>query len=133
MVTYLIMKPSYAAAAVLFLFAVSVGLVAGEEPPVPKLPHVASGKLTDSGLDYKSPGPKEGYVPDKETAIKIAEVILFRHPSAGEKTIVAQRPYVVTEDGSIWWVCGTLREGMLGSSFKIAISRQTAAVLYLEL
>jgi NTF2 fold immunity protein of polymorphic toxin system component len=125
------MKVSYAGTAVFFIFSVSVGIVVGQEPSVPKLPHVSSGKLTKSGLDYQMPGPKEGYVPDKETAIKIAEVVLFRLTS--EKTITRQRPYVVTQDENIWWVCGTGRPDELGSLFKIAISKQTAAVLYLEL
>ena len=69
-------------------------------------------------------------MPDKDTAIKVAEVILFR--LYGEKNITSQKPYVVTKDENIWWVCGTLKEGLLGSSFKIAISQQTSAVLYLE-
>ena len=81
-------------------------------------------------LGLQSAGPKEGYVPDKDTAIKIAEVILFR--LYGERDVTSQKPYVVTEDENIWWVCGTLKKDELGSSFTIAISRQTAAVLYLE-
>ncbi len=99
----------------------------GQSPTVPKLPHVASGALTEHGLDYKVPGPKEGLVPDKETAIRIAEVILFR--LYGEKSITEQRPYVVTEDENIWWVCGTLHTDF-GSAFRIFISRQTGAILY---
>jgi hypothetical protein len=116
--------------AVIALLSVSIAAAVGQSPSVPKLPHVASGKMTPLGLDYKVPLPKEGLVPDKETAIKIAEVILFR--LYGEKNITTQKPYVVTQDENIWWVCGTLKEGMLGSSFKIAISQQTAAILYLE-
>jgi hypothetical protein len=107
-----------------------VGVALGQTPSVPKLPHVPSGKMTKWGLDYKVPLPKEGLVPDKGTAIKIAEVILFR--LYGQENITSQKPYVVTQDENIWWVCGTLKEGMLGSSFKIAISQQTAAILYLE-
>jgi hypothetical protein len=109
---------------------ISAAIALGQEPSVPKLPHVPTGKMTASGLDYKVPLPKEGLVPDKDTAIKVAEVILFR--LYGERNITAQKPYVVTKDENIWWVCGTLKEGLLGSSFKIAISQQTAAVLYLE-
>jgi len=112
------------------LMFVSVAAALGQTPAVPKLPHVPSGKMTKWGLDYKVPGPKEGLVPDKETAIKLAEVILFR--LYGQENITSQKPYVVTQDENIWWVCGTLKEGMLGSSFKIAISQQTAAILYLE-
>ena len=100
----------------------------GQGPSVPKLPHVPTGKMSASGLDYKVPFPKEGLIPDKETAIKVAEVILFR--LYGEKNITAQRPYSVTKDESIWWVCGASPPA-LGSSFKIAISQQTGAILYL--
>ena len=98
-------------------------------PSLPKLPHVHSGQMTPHGLDYKVPLPKEGLVPDKATAVKIAEVILFR--LYGEDSITHQRPYVVTEDENIWWVCGTLSGDGFGSAFRIAISRQTAAILYL--
>ena len=113
--------------AVFLIFASGVAL--GQTPSVPKLPHVPSGKMTKWGLDYKVPGPKEGLIPDKETAIKLAEVILFR--LYGEKNITAQKPYRVTKDENIWWVCGAPPPA-LGSSFKIAISQQTGAVLYLE-
>jgi hypothetical protein len=80
--------------------------------------------------DYKVPLPKEGLVPDKETAIKIAEVVLFRLYC--EEGIVAQRPYKVKEDDDIWWISGTLRENEFGSAFNIAISKQTGAILHLE-
>ncbi len=80
--------------------------------------------------DYKVPLPKEGLVPDKETAIKIAKVMLFR--LYGEEGIVAQRPYKVKEDADIWWISGTLKENEFGSAFNIAISKQTGAILHLE-
>ena len=113
--------------AVFLIFASGVTL--GQTPSVPKLSHVPSGKMTKWGLDYKVPGPKEGLVPEKETAIKLAEVILFR--LYGEKNITAQKPYRVTKDENIWWVCEATPPA-LGSSFKIAISQQTGAILYLE-
>ena len=116
--------------AVIILLSVSIAVVLGQSPSVSKLPHVPTGKMTPLGLDYKVPLPKEGLVPDKDTAIKIAEVILFR--LYGERNVTSQKPYVVTEDENIWWVCGTLKKDDLGSSFTIAIARQTAAVLYLE-
>jgi|SRR6266850_2047982 len=108
---------------------ISAASVIAQEPSVPKLPHVPTGKMTASGLDYKVPLPKEGLVPDKETTIKVAEVILFR--LYGEKNITAQKPYSVTKAENIWWVCGAPPPA-LGSSFKIAISQQTGGILYLE-
>jgi NTF2 fold immunity protein len=80
--------------------------------------------------DYQVPLPKEGLVPDKETAIKIAEVILFR--LYGEEDIIAERPYKVKQEDDIWWISGTLKENGFGSAFNIAISKQTGAVLHLE-
>jgi len=74
--------------------------------------------------------PKEGFVPDRETAIKIAEVVLFR--LLGERTIVNQRPYIVKEDDGIWWISGTVREGEFGVAFKIGISKHTAAIVHLS-
>jgi hypothetical protein len=81
-----------------------------------------------SGND-RYPLPKEGLVPDKETAIKIAEAVLFR--LYGEDSIKGQRPYVVKEADYIWWISGTLPKGNYGSVFNIGISKHTAAILRL--
>ena len=80
--------------------------------------------------DYQIPLPKEGLVPDRETAIKIAEVILFR--LYGEEDIIAERPYKVKQEDDTWWISGTLKDNGFGSVFNIAISKQTAAVSHLE-
>ena len=52
------------------------------------------------------PSPKDGLVPDADTAIKIAVVVWSR--TYGEREIAAQKPYRVTltEDG-IWIVQGS--------------------------
>ena len=76
------------------------------------------------------PLPNEGLVPDKETAIKIAEVVLFR--LYGEEDIIAQRPYKVKKRDDIWWISGTLKPNEFGSAFNIAISKQTGGILHLE-
>ncbi|MDQ3199862.1 MAG: YbbC/YhhH family protein [Verrucomicrobiota bacterium] len=81
-------------------------------------------------LDYRVPLPKEGLVPDKETAIQIAEIVLFR--LYGKENIIAQRPYEVKEEDYIWWISGTLKGNAMGSPNKIAISKQTGAVLHVE-
>lgn len=79
---------------------------------------------------HRLPLPKEGLVPDRETAIKIAEVVVSR--LYGERTIISQRPYQVREEGDIWLVGGTLKEGDLGSAFAVAISKQTGAILKVD-
>ena len=85
--------------------------------------------LPKAVLGDRYPGSKEGLVPDKETAIKIAEAVLFR--LYGEDTIKLQRPYVVKEEDYIWWISGTLPKDSFGIVFKIGISKQTAAILHL--
>jgi hypothetical protein len=84
---------------------------------------------TDLSGNDRYPLPKEGLVPDKETAIKIAEAVLFR--LYGENSIKGQRPYVVREDDYIWWISGTLPKDNFGNVFNIGISKHTAAVLRL--
>ena len=88
-----------------------------------------AGPPKDLSADYRTPLPKEGLVPDKETAIKIAEVVLFR--LYGEQNIIRQRPYTVKEEDYIWWVSGTLPKDSYGTVFNIGISKQTAAILHL--
>ena len=51
--------------------------------------------------------PKAGYVPDSETAIKIAEAVLV--PVYGEKQIRSEEPFVAELKGDVWTVGGTLR------------------------
>jgi hypothetical protein len=87
-------------------------------------------RQSDPLSDYQVPLPKEGLVPDKETAIKIAEVVLFRLYT--EPEIIWQRPYAVKLENDVWLISGTMPHDMMGSVFKIAISKQTGEVLHLE-
>ncbi len=97
----------------------SLGQTAPSTPSPPK----------DLSADYRTPLPKEGLVPDKETAIKIAEVVLFR--LYGEQDTIRQRPYTVKEEDYIWWISGTLPRDSYGTVFNIGISKHTAAILHL--
>ncbi len=55
---------------------------------------------------------KDGYVPDKETAIKIAEVVWVR--IYGEN-VLNKRPFKATlRPDSVWLVEGTLKPNLLG-------------------
>jgi hypothetical protein len=71
---------------------------------------------------------KGGLVPDKETAIRIAEASLF--PIYGEKAIREQRPYqVILKDGK-WTIDGAHpSRGFVGGSFHIVILQYDARVL----
>jgi NTF2 fold immunity protein of polymorphic toxin system component len=56
-----------------------------------------------AGQSYK---PKEGYVPDSATAVKIAEAVLV--PVYGKKQIESEQPFTAKLETDIWTVSGTL-------------------------
>src|SRR5260370_41315160 len=68
----------------------------------------------------KDPWKEPGLVPDKETAIKIAEAVVF--PIYGEEDIKKERPYSVTLENGFWRVVGTMSEGLAGGTFYVVIS-----------
>jgi hypothetical protein len=51
--------------------------------------------------------PKEGFVPDSATAVKIAEAVLI--PVYGKKKIESERPFKATLENGVWTIDGTLR------------------------
>jgi hypothetical protein len=57
--------------------------------------------------------PKEGYVRDAETAIKIAEAVLS--PIYGIDKVEQERPFVAKLKGSIWHVRGALNRDPSGT------------------
>lgn len=50
--------------------------------------------------------PKQGYVPNSTTAVKIAEAVLI--PVYGATKIASERPFTATLKAGIWTVQGTL-------------------------
>ena len=54
--------------------------------------------------NYKPPA---GYVPDSETAVRVAEAVLA--PVYGKKQIESERPFKAELKNSTWTVTGTLR------------------------
>lgn len=53
--------------------------------------------------------PKDGFVPDKETAIRIAEAVWI--PIYGEDQINNEKPFKATLRNGVWLVEGSLPEG----------------------
>jgi hypothetical protein len=81
----------------------------------------------------QSPKPRDGYVPDEKTAIRIAEAVLS--PIYGEDKIIHERPFHATLNGDVWIVTGTLEQpkqpGLIrdGGVAEIRIDMHTAAIL----
>ena len=53
--------------------------------------------------------PSEGYVPDQQTAERIAEAVLM--PIYGEQSIASERPFTARLKDGIWTVVGTMPAG----------------------
>ena len=66
-------------------------------------------------------------IPDKETAIKVAEVILKKR--YGEKNIERQQPFEVYLKNNVWIITGTLKDSSDGGVAYIEIQKLDCKVL----
>jgi len=72
--------------------------------------------------------PKDGYVPDAKTAIKIAVAVW--EPIYGEKQIAGEKPYHAQLDtNGIWTVAGSLPEQTSGGVAVIEIAKDDGRIL----
>ena len=89
-------------------------------------------KALDWSLKYATPSvrPKNGFVPDESTAVKIAEAVAIAH--YGEKTISEERPFRARLRGDTWTVMGTLHpEGVFGGTAVVKLSKTDGRVLFM--
>jgi hypothetical protein len=76
--------------------------------------------------------PKDGFVPNAETAAKIGEAVLI--PVYGEATIDRERPFIATRQGDVWRVTGTLNCGApecAGGTAVVRISKTSGEILFM--
>lgn len=76
--------------------------------------------------------PTDGFVPNSDTAVKIAEAVLI--PVYGEATIKRERPLTATRKGNVWTVAGTLNCGApqcLGGTAVVKISKTSGEILFM--
>src|SRR5712692_7295981 len=71
--------------------------------------------------------PKEGFVPDAKTAMRIAEAIWV--PIYGKENIEKQKPFTAREENSVWIVEGSLPQGMLGGVALAEISKLDGRII----
>jgi hypothetical protein len=82
-----------------------------------------------SQKSMKSSTPKNGFVPDASTAIKIAEAVAIAQ--WGEKTIAEERPFKARLRGNVWTVKGALHpQGSAGGTAVVQLSKITGAVMF---
>jgi len=70
--------------------------------------------------------PKEGYVPDEATAIKIAEAVWL--PIYGD-SIYKEKPFRAKLKDGVWTAIGSLPEGYLGGVAEIEITKDDGKIL----
>lgn len=72
--------------------------------------------------------PKDGYVPNEETAVRIAEAIWL--PIYGEKDVESCKPFVAKlKNSNIWVVEGTAPPRQKGGVFYIEIRKSDCKIL----
>ncbi|MBB1140691.1 YbbC/YhhH family protein [Myroides sp. WP-1] len=88
-------------------------------------------EVTEIPLDYDNfdgIDKTEGYVPNADIAVQIAESILFNIYK--KELIIEQRPYnVFFKNNSVWCVEGNLSKEMDGGVFYIEIRKSDGAIL----
>jgi len=79
--------------------------------------------------------PKEGFVPNAETAVKVGEAVLM--PVYGEKQIVGERPFTAALQGDVWTVGGNVPCGgppgttCKGGAAVVKISKTSGQILFM--
>jgi hypothetical protein len=71
--------------------------------------------------------PKDGFVPTKEVAIKIAVAVW--EPIYGTEHIASKKPYQARLTNGLWIVEGSLPEGVVGGVPEAEISKEDGRIL----
>ncbi len=71
--------------------------------------------------------PKDGFVPDAQTAIRIAEAVWI--PIYGEATIARAKPFKAELRGSVWLVTGSLPPHSVGGVVLAEVAKENGCIL----
>ncbi|HWW39593.1 NTF2 fold immunity protein [Pedobacter sp.] len=85
--------------------------------------------ITEAVINWKEKPFYDTLISDKETAIGVAEAILFKF--YGKENIIAERPYEIYLIAGYWYISGTLPENSNGGTFEIIFSSQNGRVIKL--
>ena len=72
-------------------------------------------------------GPKNGFVPDAESAVRIAEAVWI--PIYGKESIERQRPFEARLQDGVWHVAGSLPKGIKGGVALAEIQKTDEKIL----
>ena len=71
--------------------------------------------------------PEEGYVPDKESAIRIAVAVWS--PIYGKEKIASEKPYMAALKDGVWHVNGSLPQGWIGGVAEAEVAKDDGRIL----
>ena len=94
---------------------------------LPVLFFVGGFGIVSGGTARGSYIPGNGFVPDKGTAVRVAEAILV--PIYGETQVISERPFSADLRDGVWTVTGHLPDGSNGGVAEIRISKKTCEVI----
>jgi hypothetical protein len=122
------MKIRRISVAVLLLLGLLVAQAIAQQPQRKRMDDWEA--LDWSLKDAKSIRPKNGFVPDEATAVKIAEAAAIAQ--YGEKRISEERPFRARLRGDTWTVQGTLHpEGVYGGTAVVKLSKTDGKILFM--
>jgi len=73
--------------------------------------------------------PDDGFVPDKETAVRIAEAVLL--PVYGSRQLESEKPWRASLEDDVWTVTGTLPPEVEGGTVVVELSKRDGRIIYL--
>jgi hypothetical protein len=88
----------------------------------------AAQEIAKARANYHKPF-YDALIKDKETAISIAETIVFQF--YGKENIIKERPYECYLIEGFWYISGTLPVDMMGGTFEIIINAKNGQVMKL--
>lgn len=89
--------------------------------------HKTSDKSVQQSSERPIYKPKEGYIPDEETAIAIAVAVW--NPIFGKERIETEKPYRASLKDGVWTVTGSLPKGYNGGTAIAEISKDDGKIL----
>jgi hypothetical protein len=72
--------------------------------------------------------PKDGFVPNEQTAVAIAEAVLI--PIYGEDNVRSERPFKAALANGVWTVGGTLPPSFVGGTAVVRLAKSDGRVLF---
>jgi hypothetical protein len=80
----------------------------------------------ESGPGFR---PKDGFVPNEHTAVRIAEAVLI--PIYGEKEVRSERPFKAVLANGVWTVRGTLPPNFMGGTAVVRMAKSDGRIFFM--